>query len=110
MKKIVQILAFVLLALTAVPVIGAAPVKTPVWEQVQSAMPLGGDDVDRVEVAVKEGYIYVTVSRPMTVRIYSILGQLVTQQSVQSGTTRVRIGSRGVFILKAGQNTRRVTV
>lgn len=68
------------------------------------------DDYDRLDVMVKAGYIYITTSRPVTIQLYSILGQLVAQQNIPSGTTRIKAPSRGVFILKAGAVTRRVTV
>lgn len=68
------------------------------------------DEVERLEVMVKGGYIYITTSRTVTIQLYSILGQLLNQQVIPSGTTRIKAPSRGVFILKAGTITRRVTV
>ena len=68
------------------------------------------DEGDRLDVTVKGGYIYITTSRNVTIQLYSILGQLVTQQVIPAGTTRIKAPSRGVFILKAGPITRRVTV
>lgn len=67
-------------------------------------------DNEEPEVTVKGQYIYVTTQRALTLRLYSILGQLITQQSVQAGTTRLKAPARGVYILKAGSVTRRVTV
>ena len=110
MKKTALIFITALLAAASVSDTVAGPVRPPVWEQVQTGVQNPADDGDRVDVTAKDGYIYVSVTRPMTVRIYSILGQLVSQQNVQPGMTRVKIGTRGVFILKAGQVTRRVTV
>ena len=68
------------------------------------------EDTERFDVTVKAGYIYITTSRQVTIQLYSILGQLVTQQAIPVGTTRIKAPSRGVFILKAGTITRRVTV
>ena len=68
------------------------------------------DEPEHTEVTTKDGYIYVTTSRSVTVSLYTILGQLIVQQSVQPGTTRIKAPSRGVYILKAGSTTRRVTV
>ena len=110
MKRTALIFVTALLAAASVSDTVAGPVRPPVWEQVQTSVQAPADDSDRVDVAAKDGYIFITVTRPVTVRIYSILGQLVAQQNVQPGVTRVRIGTRGVFILKAGQVTRRVTV
>lgn len=68
------------------------------------------DDTDKIEVNVKNGYIYVNSSRKLTLQLYSILGQLVTQQVIQPGVTRIKAPAKGVYILKAGSVTRRVTV
>ena len=68
------------------------------------------EDADRVELAVKGMYLYLTTSRTIVVRLYSILGQLITQQTLQPGTTRLKAPVKGVYILQAGQITRRVTV
>lgn len=68
------------------------------------------DETLHFDVSVKGAYIYVTTPRAVTLQLYSILGQLVTQQAVQPGTTRIKAPSRGVYILKAGPVTRRVTV
>lgn len=78
-------------------------------EQVQNLSGLS-DENDRFETEVRDGFVFITVSRPMTVRIYSILGQLVAQQSVTPGVTRIRLSARGVYIIKAGSITRRITV
>ena len=68
------------------------------------------DEPDKTEVTVKGMYIYVTTPRTVTVRLYSILGQLVRQQPVQAGTTRIKAPSRGVYVLQVGTVTRRVTI
>lgn len=68
------------------------------------------DEPDRLEVSVKDGYIYVSVTKNTVVRLYSILGQLVSQQNISAGTTRFKAPARGVYILSAGPVTKRVTV
>lgn len=86
----------------------AARPAAPLWEYVGA--PAGTDENDRLEATVRDGYIYITVARTTQVRIYSILGQLVAQQTVHAGTVRVKLPARGVYILKAGAVTRRITV
>ncbi len=68
------------------------------------------DEPERFEVAVKGMYIILTSPKAVTVRLYSILGQLITQQPIQTGKTRIKAPGRGVYILKAGSATRRITV
>lgn len=67
-------------------------------------------DEDRLDVAVRDGFVYVTVARPVVVRVYSILGQLIVQQQVATGTTRLKVKGRGIYIVKAGAQTRRITI
>ncbi len=86
----------------------------PGWEQVQSpqAVSSRSDDgnEERVDVTVRDGYIYVTTPRPVTVRVMTILGQLISQQNLPEGTSRLKVTSRGIYILKAGSQTHRVTI
>lgn len=67
-------------------------------------------DTDEPEVTVRGPYIYVTTQRAVSIRLYSILGQLVAQYNVQAGTTRIKAPARGVYILQAGTVTRRVNI
>ena len=65
---------------------------------------------DQVEVGVSEGYIYVTCQRPTTIKVFTILGQLISQETLQPGTHRLRMVSKGIYILKTADVTRRVTI
>lgn len=68
------------------------------------------EDGGIVEVSVRGLSIYVTASRPVQVKIFTILGQLIVQQNIAAGTTRLSVNARGIYILKAGDATCRVTV
>ena len=76
MRQLFAILAVVLWAMTAS---SAAPrwesVDTPVEMEVISDQK--SDDDASVEMAVKEGYVYIGSSRPVTVKVFTILGQLI---------------------------------
>lgn len=108
MRQLLAILALVLWAMTAS---SAAPrwesVDTPVEMEVISDQK--SDDA-LVEMTVKEGYVYIGSSRPVTVKVFTILGQLISQESLSAGTHRLRMTTRGVYILKVGTSTRRVTI
>lgn len=67
-------------------------------------------DNDGPDVWARDGYIYISAQRPVTVKIFSILGQLISQESVPAGTYRLHLASRGIYILKAGALTRRITL
>jgi len=87
---------------------------SPGWEQVQPLQSVTSRNDDgneeRLEVTVRDGYIYVTTRRPVTVRVMTILGQLISQQNLPEGTSRLKVTSRGIYILKAGSQTHRVTI
>lgn len=108
MRQFLAILTVVLWAMTAS---SAAPrwesVDTPVGMEVISEQK---SDDGVVEMTVKDGYIYIGTSRPVTVKVFTILGQLISQESLTAGTHRLRMTTRGVYILKAGSSTRRVTI
>lgn len=97
-----------MLMATGVEATGAPPRETPR----DPAQLIGNDqdENDKIEVTVKNGYVYVYTSHAVAVQLYSILGQLITQHQAQPGTTRVKAPAKGVYILKVGTVTRRVTV
>lgn len=84
----------------------------PVWEYVaQAGADASASDASAMlDVASRSGYIYVTVTRPVPVRVINILGQTVASQTLQRGTSRLRVPARGVYIVRAENFTRHVTV
>lgn len=92
------------------PANAAAPPAAPVhgqWEAVASATDSETDDTQPA-VTARGQYIYITLAETTVVRLYTILGQQVSQQTLGPGQWRVRMRARGVYILKAGGATRRV--
>ena len=82
------------------------------WERIShdTAQSVENVDVDHVNVNVRDGYVYVTVNRRTTVKVFTILGQLISQQTTEPGTSRLRLNARGIYILKIGAATRRITI
>ena len=66
------------------------------------------DTPDEVYSTVSEGYVYVVVRQRMQVKIFTILGQPVVQQTLQPGIYRYKLSSRGIYLLKAGSSTKRI--
>lgn len=81
--------------------------ETNATANIQSA---DSDDSDRIDIVIKGGYLYVTVQKSTTFRLYSILGQLVMNHNLPSGTSRIKAPARGVYIMQAAGVTRRLTV
>ncbi|MCC8038114.1 MAG: T9SS type A sorting domain-containing protein [Bacteroidales bacterium] len=105
----------ILLAVALATAMGVTAQSSSHWESADPAKARQGATVEKVEadqpeVWVKDGYIYITAPRAVTIRIYSILGQMISQEAVPPGTFRLHVASRGIYILKMGNLTRRVTL
>ena len=91
----------------------AAVAAPPSWEHVQ-APPVQITEVvtpeSATEIAVADGYIYIYVSRPTSVKLISLLGQPIATDTLQPGFHRLRLAARGIYILRAGSITRRITL
>ena len=98
-------------ALTIAVAAFTATASTPTWEeQKQENTQLERVENEPIDITTRDGYIYISTPRPVTVKIFSILGQLISQEKIQAGTFRLRIANRGIYILKAGAITRRITI
>lgn len=81
------------------------------WEDV-SRMPAGVEHIDSEDASFSsaQGYIYVMASKPVQVRVLTILGQTVEQATLPPGRHRFHLKAKGIYIIKIGTATRRVTV
>ncbi|MCM1037332.1 MAG: hypothetical protein NC406_08445 [Bacteroides sp.] len=106
-----RLLAILTLTLAAAAASAASPADSPRWEVVET---LPTDIVEpqneHVEVIVRDGAIYLAAPRPTQVKLFTILGQTVAQDRLPAGTSRLRLSGRGIYILKAGSFTCRVTI
>lgn len=87
--------------------------RKPVWEVVAVAdpAPVAQNGTPELEVTIHEGgSVVITSDRAVTVQVFSILGQLITQKQMQAGTVRLQMNARGIYILKADNTTRRISL
>lgn len=103
LKILIGVLVVVILSVETI----AAPAP-PRWETVDTVVASLSDE--RIDIAVRDNYIYVFTPRPVTAKLFTILGQPVTQAQLPAGTSRLRIDARGIYILKVGSITRRITI
>lgn len=83
------------------------------WESVRQERLSEGKIVTRtteVEVRTLSGTILIYTNRPMQVRVFSILGQLVSSETVPAGVSQLSLGSHGLFIVKIGDLTCKVAL
>lgn len=62
------------------------------------------------EMLVREGFIYIATNRAVSVKVFTILGQLISQETLQPGIHRLPMSAKGIYIIKIGSSTRRVTI
>lgn len=91
------------------------------WEEINdtaliSTMPPPDVDIKRppqedgVQIFVRNNYIYVVTDHEIPVRVFSILGDLIGEGKLHHGVYRMPIKARGIYIVKAGTSTLRVTL
>lgn len=105
-----RILLTAVIVLTALLSSGASPR----WESVNAPGRIfseqHSDSSEWTDVAVKDSCIYIASQRPVSVKVFTILGQLISQETLQPGVHRLPMKAKGIYILKIGTTTRRVTI
>ena len=85
---------------------------SPAWEKVGAVTTELSDaaSAESVDVKIVENTIVLTLSHNTNVKLFTILGQLVDEKQLDAGTWRFPLSARGIYILKAGSVTRRITI
>ena len=65
---------------------------------------------DGIEIYGSNGTITIVTPKRITVRVYTILGQMVSRATLQPGTSELRLGSRGIFLVRIGNLTQKVAI
>lgn len=65
---------------------------------------------DGVEIFQRSGTIIVRTQRTIQVRVFTILGQLVSQATLPPGTSELRLNTRGIYLVKIGNITQKVAL
>lgn len=90
----------------------AASAASPKWEQVKSGHPYvkpAAADSD-TEIRTARGIIEVSASRPVQIKVYTILGQIVSRDSLPAGTSRLTVQAHGIYIIRIGDLTCKVAL
>ena len=82
---------------------GWEPVRTDV-----SGLSSVAHDND-VEIRVSPGHVVVVASQPVQIKVFTILGQVVSNESLPAGTSQLPL-SHGVYIVKVGDLTCKIDV
>ena len=65
---------------------------------------------DGVEIYGRNGVITIVTPKRVTVRVYTILGQLLSQATLPVGTSELKVGSRGIYLVRIGNLTQKVAI
>lgn len=59
---------------------------------------------DGIEIFGNNGVITIRTTHRIQVRVFTILGQLVSQSVLNAGTSELHVGSRGIYLVKIGNS------
>ena len=65
---------------------------------------------DDVKIYGSNGTITIVTTKRIVVRVYTILGQVVSQATLQPGTSELRLGTRGIYLVRIGNITQKVAI
>lgn len=108
-KRFLQIL-IVCLAIAILPAPAGRAASFSWTETDREGTPLERYDGDGLDVAVKDRVIYISTDKTVDIKVFTILGQLISSTTVGPGVHMMKVESRGIYILKAGSVTRRITI
>lgn len=91
------------------PVCGVAASK---WETPRSERTDARSIAKETDIEIKaaRGVIIITTNRPTHVKVFTILGQLVSSETIPAGTSQLPLTSHGVYIIKTSELTCKVAV
>ncbi|MEF9924137.1 MAG: hypothetical protein RR061_07310 [Muribaculaceae bacterium] len=65
---------------------------------------------DGIEIYSKDGTIIIKTPKNVQVKVFTILGQLISQDVINRGVSELKINSRGIFIIKIGGITQKIAL
>lgn len=109
MRRLTHIAITLMLAVSPVGTALAARA----WETVRTETVSEHKTIARtseIEVKAARGIIFVTCNHPLNIKVFNILGRLVSQETLPAGTSQLQLGGHGVYIIKAGEFTCKVAL
>jgi len=104
-KYILTVAACLSIAMAAYAAPGWEPVKS---EQASTAKSVMKDS--ELEIKASPGAIMVSNSRQVQIKVFTILGRLVSSETLPPGTSRLLLPTHGVYIVKVGDLTCKVAI
>lgn len=105
---------FRLIAIMSLCCLSMAAAESATWEQTDAVPRTVAmerlDTETNTAIATAGEYIYIETARPIEIKLFTILGQLIGRRQLEPGIHRIRIASRGIYLIKVGSVTRRVVI
>ncbi|MDE6299719.1 MAG: hypothetical protein K2M10_08770 [Muribaculaceae bacterium] len=108
-KLFISLILLAAVALTGRP----ADNVTKGWEQVKTETPSAGKPIVKetdIEIRTDSSAIIVTAMHPLQIKVFTILGRIVSDAPLPAGTSRLNLPAHGVYIVKAGSLTCKVAL
>ncbi len=110
MKKLITSTALLLASITFAGHIVAQMQWREVTNEIQVSTAESKVSTENIEIFSKDGYIVVRLPHKTEVKVFTILGQLVSQAELNAGTSMLKVNSRGIYIVKVGNVTQKVAM
>lgn len=111
MKQLYAILVVWVLWCCAAPqTFAQAPADRTAWVLGEEERENGRVPKQEIEISSKEGNIYIRTPRQVQVTVYTILGQIVTERTLNPGISELKIGTRGIYLVKIEGKTQKVAL
>lgn len=110
MRRILTLLVVVMAMMTVTPAIAQQMQWRESTREVQGRSLVDARATDGVEIFGSSGVITIRTTRKVQVRVFTILGQVVSVATLNPGTSELKVGSRGIYIVKIGNLTQKVAL
>ena len=108
-QAIKRIAIILLLSLSALPSVSAGKNwETARHEHVADARVVA--KATEIEVRTKGSTIIVTTNHAAQIKVFTILGQLVSETTLPAGSSQLTLSTHGVFLIKIGEFTCKVAI
>lgn len=104
---------YLLVAVACIALAGTARAAGVGWEQIRTEQSSGAKSVMRdtdLEIKASPLTIVVSNSKQSSIKVFTILGRLVSSETLPPGTSRLQLPAHGVYIIKVGDMTCKVAI
>lgn len=63
-----------------------------------------------IEILTTPGCILINSNKQVSIQVFTILGRLVSKETLPAGAFRLMVGAHGVYIVKVGELTCKVAI